>query len=94
MKLFAIFTPRFMGLPIYKAIGFQVILDKGGHSKPWVVIVNADGSPKPYVVKLYKHIEIEARNRMTAEVLGNVMATEFGLTAPQDRKSTRLNSSH
>lgn len=71
-----------MSLPIYEAIGFQQILDKGGHSKPWVVLVSMKGSPRPYVVKLYKTRDIEARNKMTAEVLGNVLASDFGLSAP------------
>ncbi|KAA6342312.1 hypothetical protein EZS27_009931 [termite gut metagenome] len=47
-----------MSLPIYKAISFNAILDKGGHSKPWVVMVDLEGVPKPYVVKLYKTIVI------------------------------------
>jgi hypothetical protein len=71
-----------MSLPVFEAIGFQAILDKGGHSKPWVVMVNVDGSPKPYVVKLYKTADIEARNKMTAEVIGNVLAKEFDLKTP------------
>lgn len=72
-----------MSLPIYKAISFNAILDRGGHSKPWVVMVDLEGVPKPYVVKLYKTRDIEARNKMTAEVLGNVMAKEFGLEVPK-----------
>lgn len=28
-----------MSFPVYEAIGFQNILEKGGHSKPWVVTV-------------------------------------------------------
>ena len=71
-----------MSLPIYEAVGSQKILDKGGHSKPWVVLVDMKGSPRPYVVKLYKTIDIEARNKMTAEVLGNLLAREFGLNVP------------
>lgn len=71
-----------MSLPIYDAIGFQQILEKGGHSKPWVVLINISDSIKPFVVKLYKTADIEARNKMTAEVLGNVLAKEFGLKAP------------
>jgi hypothetical protein len=72
-----------MSLPVYEAIGFQYILEKGGHSKPWVVMVNVKGSPKPYVVKLYKTADIEARNKMTAEVLGNVMTRDFNLKTPE-----------
>lgn len=71
-----------MSLPIYEAVSFQKILDKGGHSKPWVILVDMKGSPHPYVVKLYKTIDIEARNKMTAEVLGNLLAREFGLNVP------------
>ncbi|MFT3752740.1 MAG: hypothetical protein QM800_07640 [Paludibacter sp.] len=71
-----------MSLPVYEAVGFQKILDKGGHSKPWLVLVDMEGSPRPYVVKLYKTNDIEARNKMTAEVLGNVLAPEFGLNVP------------
>lgn len=71
-----------MSLPEYKAIGFQEILERGGHSKPWIVLVDLEGMAKPYVVKLYKTIDIEARNKMTAEVLGNVLAAEFDLNAP------------
>lgn len=71
-----------MSLPVYEAIGFQNILEKGGHSTPWVVTVNVDSSPKPYVVKLYKQIDIETRNKMTAEVLGNVLASDFNLKTP------------
>lgn len=71
-----------MSLPVYEAISFQKILDRGGHSKPWLVLVDMKGSPHPYVVKLYKTVDIEARNKMTAEVLGNVLAPEFGLNVP------------
>lgn len=71
-----------MSLPVYEAIGFKDILDKGGHSKPWVVTVNVKGTPRPYVVKLYKTRDIDARNKMTAEVLGNVLAKEFNLRTP------------
>ncbi len=31
---------EFMSLPIYEAVSFQKILDKVGHSKPWVVLVD------------------------------------------------------
>jgi len=72
-----------MSLPFYEAISFQKIFEKGGHSKPWVVLVNMQDTVKPYVVKLYKTKDIEARNKMTAEVLGNVLAGEFGLKAPK-----------
>jgi hypothetical protein len=71
-----------MSLPIYEAIGFQEILEKGGHSKPWVVLINIKDSIKPYVVKLYNTSEIEKQNKMTAEILGNILAKTFNLNVP------------
>lgn len=71
-----------MSLPVFNAISFQRIFEKGGHSRPWVVLVNANEIPKPFVVKLYRTLDIEARNKMTAEVMGNVLANHFGLNRP------------
>ncbi|WP_455665113.1 HipA family kinase [Phocaeicola sp.] len=71
-----------MKLPIYKAISFNGIILEGGHSKPWVISVNAEGELKPYVVKLYRTIDIEARNKMAAEILGCLFAEEFDLLVP------------
>lgn len=72
-----------MKLPIYKATSFNYIIPKGGHSKPWIVSVNVKGEVKPYVVKLYRSIDIEDRNKMTAEVLGCLLAKEFNLSTPE-----------
>ncbi len=63
-------------------MSFNGIILKGGHSKPWVVSVNAEGEPKPFVVKLYRTIDIEARNKMAAEILGCLLAEEFDLLTP------------
>ena len=68
-----------MKLPILKATSFNHIIRLGGHSKPWIVST-PNGS---YVTKLYKTIDLEARNKMTAEVLGNLLAKEFDLNVPE-----------
>lgn len=53
-------------------MSFNGIILEGGHSKPWVISVNAEGEPKPFVVKLYRTIDIDIRNKMAAEtVLSN-----------------------
>lgn len=80
--IFATDTSFIMKLPIYKADSFNRIIEEGGHSKPWIVSVNIDGILKPFVVKLYRTIDIAARNKMTAEILGNLLALEFDLTVP------------
>ena len=68
-----------MKLPILKATSFNHIIKLGGHSKPWIVSTQ-EGS---YVTKLYKTIDLEARNKMTAEVLGNLLAKEFDFNVPK-----------
>ncbi|HEX8677926.1 MAG TPA: hypothetical protein VF700_11930, partial [Segetibacter sp.] len=59
-------------LPIYKAISFQAILEKGGRTKPWLVLVNTQQSYEPYVVKLFDTDFIEKRDPVANEVLGNI----------------------
>lgn len=68
-----------MKLPLLKATSFNHIIRLGGHSKPWIVSTK-EGN---YVTKLYKTIDLEARNKMTAEVLGNLLAKEFDLNVPE-----------
>lgn len=85
VRIFFLFLHKLsfaMKLPIYKADSFNRIIEEGGHSKPWIVSVNIDGILKPFVVKLYRTIDIAARNKMTAEILGNLLALEFDLTVP------------
>lgn len=83
-KTFTIFAKRVeMKLPIYKATSFNDIILKGGHSKPWVVSVNTKKGLKPFVVKLYRTIDITARNKMTAEIFGCLLAKEFDLPTPE-----------
>ena len=69
-------------LPIYKAISFHSIIQKGGRTEPWVISVNANNTIKPYVVKLFTSDLIETRDSVTNEVLGNVLAREFNLPVP------------
>lgn len=69
-------------IKVYKALSFQGIIN-GGKTSPWLVLVNAEGTVKPFVVKLFdreKHFEGDALSR---EVIGNVLAKQFGLDVPQ-----------
>lgn len=69
-------------LPVYQAISFQRILEKGGRTKPWVVLVSTPNGIKPYVVKLFETSLIDVKDSVTNEVLGNVLASEFDLKSP------------
>ena len=72
-----------MKLPVYYATSFNGIILKGGHSKPWVVSVSTKNGLKPFVVKLYRTIDITARNKMAAEIFGCLLAKEFDLQTPE-----------
>ncbi len=66
-------------LPIYEARNFIQVLEIGGHTKPWLVEVEIQGKLYPFVLKLYTSEQIESRNCVTAEVIGNILATMFDL---------------
>lgn len=66
-------------LPIYKAISFNKVITKGGRTEPWVILVNAENSIRPYVVKIFKTDLINIRDSVANEVLGNILAKEFNL---------------
>ena len=70
-------------LPVYKAISFNQIIDKGGRTKPWSVLVDTGNGLKPYVVKMFPTEMVEANNSVCKEVLGNVLAREFHLPVPK-----------
>ena len=70
-------------LPVYKAISFNKVITKGGRTEPWVIIVNAGNTLKPYVVKLFETGLIELRDSVANEVIGNILAKEFNLPVPK-----------
>jgi len=70
-------------LPIYQAESFRRVLDKGGRTKPWLVLVRTEAGTSPYVVKLFEPGAIADRDAVANEVLGNVLAREFQLPVPQ-----------
>lgn len=70
-------------LPVYKAISFQGIIEKGGRTKPWLILVKTDDFFQPFVVKVFETQLIETRDSVMNEVLGNILASQFGLPVPK-----------
>jgi hypothetical protein len=70
-------------LPVYRAIEFKHEIIKGAKTRPWVVLVRTAEGPKYYVVKLFETSLINSKDSVTNEVIGNVLATEFGLNVPK-----------
>jgi hypothetical protein len=70
-------------LPIYKGIQFQKRLEKGGRTKPWLIIVNENGSLSQYVVKMFTQNDNDNNFSLLNEVAGNVLAQEFGIKVPK-----------
>jgi hypothetical protein len=69
-------------LPVYRAISYRDTT-RTGRTRPWVVFVRTPGGVEPYVVKMFDTLTIESRNSVTNEVIGNVLAGQFGLKTPR-----------
>ena len=70
-------------LPEYQAIAFDKIIEKGGRTNPWLVLVDTGSGIKPYVAKMFTTDLIENRDSVTNEVLGNILAKAFDLPVPE-----------
>jgi len=70
-------------LPEFEAISFIRIIEKGAHTKPWLIEVGTNDGPTSYIVKIYTVAQNITHNSVTAEVLGNVLAKEFDLKVPR-----------
>lgn len=68
-----------MALPVYRAVSFDRIIDKGGRTRPWSVIVDTGSELQPFVVKMFTYEDVLKRDPVTNEVLGNVLAQQFDL---------------
>jgi hypothetical protein len=68
-----------VALPIYRAVSFDRIIDKGGRTRPWSVIVDTGRELQPFVVKMFNYGDVLKRDPVTNEVLGNVLAQQFDL---------------
>jgi hypothetical protein len=70
-------------LPIYKAIAFNKIIKLGGRTQPWSVLVETQNGIQSYVVKMFRGDEVDPRDPVTKEVLGNLLAKQFDLRVPE-----------
>jgi hypothetical protein len=69
-------------LPLYKAKSFIGVIDKGGRTRPWVVLVDTVKGYKPFVVKMFSAKMVHESDSVTKEVLGYALAREFDLPTP------------
>lgn len=70
-------------LPIYEAIEIvEVIDEKVGHTKPWVVNAMTPQGLASFVVKLYPTYQVDNQCIITKEVVSNVLSSQFNLCSP------------
>jgi hypothetical protein len=71
-------------LKILEAITLHSVIEKGGSTYPWVVLVQGDETNlAPYVVKLFTPKQIQQQNAVAKEVFGNILAKAFDLPVPE-----------
>lgn len=68
-------------LKIYKALSFQGMISSSKNS-PWIVLVDADGELKLYIVKLFGRHAHFTGDKTARELMGNLLAASFGLDVP------------
>lgn len=69
-------------IPLYQALTFEQIIEKGGRNKPWVVSVDTPVGIEAYVVKLFSERDMQNQNALCKEVYGATFARELGLNTP------------
>ncbi len=68
----------------FEAISFQRIIDSGGSTNPWRVIIGDDkGNMRDFVVKLFTERQMEQQHPIAKEMFGNLLAREFDLPIPE-----------
>jgi hypothetical protein len=70
-------------LPLYKAKIFNGIIEKGGRTKPWSVLVDTGSGAKQFVVKMFPAQMVHDKDSVTSEVLGHILSKEFDLPMPE-----------
>lgn len=69
-------------IPLYRALTFEQVIEKGGRNKPWIVSVETPVGIEPYVVKLFSEQDIQNQNALCKEVYGATFARELDLNTP------------
>ncbi|MBS1601932.1 MAG: hypothetical protein JST42_04640 [Bacteroidetes bacterium] len=70
-------------LPLYRATAFNGIIDKGGRTKPWSILVDTGKGYRPFVVKVFSAKMVHESDSVTNEVLGYALAKQFDLPMPE-----------
>jgi len=70
-------------LQVYDAIELvDIISEKSGHTKPWVIRANTPHGLKSFVAKLYTTEQVDRYHCLTKEIISNLLAGEFDLNVP------------
>jgi hypothetical protein len=70
-------------LPIYDAIEISdIISEKVGHTKLWVINANTPNGLQSFVVKMYSTSQVDDFHCVSKEIFCNLLAREFDLNVP------------
>jgi hypothetical protein len=71
-------------LQIYEAISFQTIVDSGGSTYPWrVMVVDDKKQQREFLAKMFTERQLSQQHAIAKELFGNVLAREFDLPTPE-----------
>lgn len=71
-------------MQIYEAISFQNIVDSGGSTYPWrVMVVDEKKQQREFLAKMFTERQLSQQHAIAKELFGNVLAREFDLPTPE-----------
>lgn len=71
-------------LKIYQATEIvEVIEQRVGRTRPWVVMAETEKGIAPFIVKLFSTAEVDVQGSLQSEIFCNKLAVEFDLKVPQ-----------
>ena len=71
-------------LKVYQATEIvEVIQQRVGRTRPWVVMAETENGITPFIVKLFSTAEVEVQGSLQSEIFCNRLAIEFDLKVPQ-----------
>lgn len=71
-------------MQIYEAISFQKIVDSGGSTYPWrVMVVDENKQQREFLAKMFTERQLSQQHAIAKELFGNVLAREFDLITPE-----------
>lgn len=71
-------------MQIYEAISFQEVINAGGSTYPWrVMVIDEQQQIRSFLAKIFTERQLLQQHAIAKELFGNILASEFELPVPK-----------